>query len=477
MFKTAILSFKNLYILTLCIVLATIFSCKKGDYIDSPDASLSVADSIKFDTVFTAQGSTTQYFKIFNLNKQKLRLDEIRLAGAANSSYQINVNGTAGTDFSNIDIEAGDSIYCFVKVNIDPTNVSSPFLVQDSIGIFYNGKKQYVQLQAYGQNAVYLTNMAIANDTIWKKNLPIVLLKDLTISEGKTLTIEKGTKVYCHAKAGLLVNGRLLANGDTASADRINFTTDRLGYVQGINNDDVDYSKLAGAWPGLEFGENSSGNVLSNVTIKNAIYGIVDTLNATTPSNIKLNLKGCIVQNNSGYGVLSRLGNMSIVNSMVANNGRCIGLYNGGRYVLNYNTIVGYSNLYVSHSDPVFILNGSSSEALNVAITNCILWGDNTSLNSEIGIGSDLGSNISVKIDHSLAKYSNLPSSLQLSNMLQNIDPNFSLIDNDRAQYDFRLSSVSPCLGAATPVSGITYDISGNLRNTLKPAIGCYENP
>lgn len=466
------LSSKNLFILAFCAVFAIFFSCKKGDYIDSPDASLLVTDSVKFDTVFTAQGSTTQRFKIFNLNKQKLRLDEITLAGASQSSYQINVNGIAGTHFSNIEIDAGDSIYCFVRVNIDPTNVSSPFLVQDSIGIFYNGNKKYVQLQAYGQNAVYLTNTAITNDTVWKKNLPIVLLHDLTIPEGKTLTIEKGSKIYCHAKAGVLVNGRIVANGDTATADRINFATDRLDYT-----DNVDYKNLAGAWPGLEFGQNSSGNMLNYVSIKNAIYAIVDTLNASVPSNMKLSLNGCIVQNNSGYGILSRLGNMSVVNSLIANNGSGIGLYNGGQYVLDYNTLVGYSNLYVSHNNPVAMFNGTFSQPLNITMTNCILWGDNTSLNNEIGIGADLGTNASIKIDHSLAKYSSLPSSIQLSNMLQNVDPNFLLTDDNRAQYNFGLTPASPCRSAGTPIAGIAYDISGNKRNTLKPAIGCYENP
>ena len=470
------MSFKNLHILLAIGFFAVSFACKKSDYIDSPDASLMVTDSVRFDTVFTAQGTATRYFKIFNLNKQKLRLSNIHLAGGASSAYQINVNGVSGTDFTDIDLEAGDSIYCFVRVYIDPTQASNPFLVQDSIGIVYNGNTRYVQLQAYGQNAVYLASTSIANDTVWKKDLPIVLLKDMTIPQGKTLTIEKGCKVYCHAKAGLLVNGRLLASGDTAGTDRISFATDRLDYVQGVNNG-VDYRNLAGAWPGIEFGENSWGNLLQYVTIKNAVYALVDTLNVSVPPTTKLCLQGCVVQNNAAYGVLSRLGNMSIVNSLIANNGSGVGLYNGGQYVLAYNTLVGYSNLYVSHNSPVVMLNGTSSEPFSISITNSIFWGDNSGLNNEIGLGAGLGSNASIRIDHSLAKYASLPSTVQLTGMLQNMDPDFLLVNDNKPEYDFRLSGSSPCRGAAIPVAGIAYDISGNKRNTLNPAIGCYENP
>lgn len=445
---------------------------------DSPDAFLYATDSVKFDTIFTAQGSATRIFKIFNNNKQKMRVSNIHLSGGTSSAYQINVNGNSGVDFSNIDIESGDSIYCFVKVNIDPTNSNSPFVVQDSIGIFYNGNSKYVKLQAYGQNAIYLTNSAIVNDTTWKKDLPIVLLKTLTIPENKTLTIEKGSRIFVHGGAGLLINGTLLANGDSAKANRISFTTDRMDYVDNITNNGggVSYKDLAGSWPGIDFGANSKGNILNYVTIKNAVYGVTDTLNSTVPSTTKLSILGAIVQNNSGYGVLSRLGNMSINNSLIVNNGSSVGLYNGGQYTLNYNTLAGYSNVYVSHNNPVMYLGGSSAFPLVVTITNCILWGDNTSLVNEIGIGNDfVNSNVQVKIDHSLAKYASLPSAITLTNMLQNVDPAFLLTDNNEVQYDFSLSNASPCVGAATPISGITYDISGNKRNMLKPSIGCYE--
>lgn len=465
------------YFFILIGLVSIFFACKKSDYIDSPNAYISAIDSIKFDTVFTQKGSSTKIFKIFNYNKQKIKLNRVHLAGGNASSYKINLNGATGTDFSNIDIAAGDSIYCFVRVNIDPTNNQNPFLVQDSIGLFYNGNSRYVQLQAFGQNAVYLSNTAIANDTIWKKDLPIVLLKNLTIPTGKTLTIQKGSRIFCHKDAGLFVQGRLLALGDTAQADRIQFTSDRTDYVNNVTNDGgVSYKNLAGAWAGIDFANNSSGNVLNYITIQNATYAISDTLNSAAPATSKLSLQGAILQNNSGYGLLSRLGNISVVNSLIANNGIGIGLYNGGQYQLSYNTLVGYSNIYVSHNNPVLYFGGNASVPFQATINNCILFGDNNSIVNEIGLSDNFGGNpIQISFDHCLAQYTNLPSPLKLSNMLQNVDPGFLLIDNNKVQYDFHLANGSPAMGAGMPLSAITFDISGNKRNTLKPSIGCYE--
>src|SRR6185295_18521940 len=134
-----------------------ICSCKKDSFITSPQAILGLStDSLTFDTVFTSAGSITKSFKILNLNNQKLQLSKIKLLGGASSSFKINVDGTAATEVNNIDIEADDSLYVFVQVNIDPNAGNLPFIISDSILINYNGNDEFVKLQAYGQNAVFL---------------------------------------------------------------------------------------------------------------------------------------------------------------------------------------------------------------------------------------------------------------------------------------------------------------------------------
>jgi hypothetical protein len=177
-------------------------SCKKDSFITSPDASLyTSADTLSFDTVFTTVGSITQSFKIFNNNNQKLKISNIKLAGGSSSPFKINIDGTASPEVNDVAIKSNDSIYVFVQVNVDPSSSTLPFILRDSIQISYNGNTKFVQLQAYGQNAIFLKNQIITENAIWNKTLPYVILGGVRIDTGITLNIEAGTKIYLHADA------------------------------------------------------------------------------------------------------------------------------------------------------------------------------------------------------------------------------------------------------------------------------------
>src|SRR5689334_2593218 len=143
---------QKIFFCLLLLVAGFFYSCKKTTFTTSPNALLFTSeDSLHFDTVFTTVGSITQSFKIFNPNDQKLLLSNVELAGGNNSVFKINVDGTPGVSFSNIEIAPNDSIYVFVNATIDPNNATNPFLIQDSIKIEYNSNIAYVQLDAYGQ--------------------------------------------------------------------------------------------------------------------------------------------------------------------------------------------------------------------------------------------------------------------------------------------------------------------------------------
>src|ERR1700744_6122127 len=115
--------------LAFCVLL---YACKKDSFITSSNASLSTSvytDTLKYDTVFTSVGSITQSFKIFNNNNQKLLLSKVKLMGGNASFFKININGDPAPEVDNIEIDANDSIYVFVTVNINPNNASTPFVV------------------------------------------------------------------------------------------------------------------------------------------------------------------------------------------------------------------------------------------------------------------------------------------------------------------------------------------------------------
>src|SRR5690606_8268930 len=253
------------------LLVLTLFACKKNDLISSPDAQLRISvDSLKFDTVFTQTGSVTQSFKIINTNDQRIRLSSIKLMGAANSAFNININGTAADEVQQLEIAAEDSIYIFVTVNVDPGTINLPFLISDSIRVAYNNNERFVQLEAYGRNAIFLRNAEIQNNQTWTSDLPYIILGGIRILPGVRLDIEPGTKIYSHADALFLVEGSLNAVG--TQANPIIFTGDRL---------DEPYRDFPASWPGMYFDETSFDNRLVFTEIKNAYQSIV----VVDPSN------------------------------------------------------------------------------------------------------------------------------------------------------------------------------------------------
>jgi hypothetical protein len=164
--------------LLLILSLAGLFmlSCQKNSFITSKDAQISFSsDTLFFDTVFTTTGSVTQPVKIINENNQKLRLSDVRLMGGAQSMYKIIIDGATGPELDNIELDANDSIYVFVAIAINPNAANLPFVVRDSIQVSFNGNQQYIQLQAWGQNAHFMSNAVACR---WIRTRPLPFRKD-----------------------------------------------------------------------------------------------------------------------------------------------------------------------------------------------------------------------------------------------------------------------------------------------------------
>ena len=94
--------------------------CKKELTTTSSSAQLSFSTNLVFfDTVFVQQGSSVRVFVVHNNNNEAV-VTSIKLQGSYTSPFEINVDGVAGTNFSNVKIPAKDSIYIFTQVNINP---------------------------------------------------------------------------------------------------------------------------------------------------------------------------------------------------------------------------------------------------------------------------------------------------------------------------------------------------------------------
>jgi hypothetical protein len=460
------------YVSFLILSVTLIYSCQKEKFVTSPQAILYTStDSLYFDTVFVTKGSITQSFKIFNGNEQKLLLSGVKLVGGAASPFKININGTPGPEVNNLTVDANDSIYVFVQVDINPSSGNLPYLVEDSILISYNGNQQYVKLSAYGQNAHFLNNITLVGNTTWTDTLPYVIIGGLLVDSNSTLSIQAGTRIYLHADAPLLVAGTLVANG--TKTDSIVFNDDRL---------DPDYSDLPASWPGIYFTTSSKDNFLRHAIIKNAYQGII-CQGPTVDANPKLYMTQCIINNIYDAGLLAINSNISANNCLISNCGSNINITLGGIYQFIFLTVASYNNFFIAHNNPVLQVSDAALQnntvvtaPLNAFFQNSIFWGDLGSVDNEILV-SHLGSNsYSVDFDHVLFKETDVPTAANFTTCIQNEDPLFDSTDVANNYYDFHFLKhpSSPAINSGASTT-LPFDLDDNPRSDGIPDLGCYE--
>jgi hypothetical protein len=457
--------------LLLCFSLVILFSCRKDSFITSSDARVTIsADILKYDTVFVTAGSTYRTFTIINDNNQKLRLSSIKLMGGAASVYKMNVDGTSGTQFNDVELEANDSVYVFVQVNVNPSAAPLPFILRDSIEITYNGNKRKVQLEAFGQNAYFFRNKIIAANETWNNDLPYVILGSLLINTNQTLTINKGCRIYVHADAPILVYGTLQVNGLKDTVDRVYFRGDRL---------DEPYKDYPASWPGIFFQTNSKDNVLNYAVIKNA-YQAIGITDPSPNANPKLILNECVIDNAYDAGIVSLNSSIRARNCLISNCGKNLLLAKGGDYQFTHCTVVTFANRFIEHKDPVLTVSNSANGVtanLNAVFRNCIFWGENGLVNDEVVVLKTGTTTFNVNFDYTLWKVQTIPANIISNGIINNQSPQFDSVSTSNNYYDFRLKNGSPAINSGV-ISVVTTDLDGKMRPLpfgTKPDLGCFE--
>ncbi len=449
-------------------LLFVFFSCRKDSFITSGDARVTIsADTLKYDTVFVTAGSTYRSFTIINDNNQKLRLSSIKLMGGTSSVYKINVDGTPGTQFTNLELEPNDSLYVFAQVNVNPGAASLPFILRDSIEVSYNGKTRLVQLEAWGQNAHFFRDKIVSVNETWNNDLPYVILGSLQVNNNTTLTINKGCRIYVHADAPIVVNGTLQVNGLKDTIDRVYFRGDRM---------DDPYKDYPASWPGIFFQTSSKDNVLNYAVIKNA-YQAIGIQDPSTNPNPKLTLNECVIDNAYDAGIVSLNSSIRARNCLITNCGKNLLLAKGGDYQFTHCTVVTYANRFIDHKDPVLTLTNfanSSSADLTAVFRNCIFWGENGLVNDEVVVLKNGVAAFNVNFDHNLWKVQTTPANIISNQIINNLAPQFDSISTSDNYYDFRLKATSPAINKGVNTTILT-DLDGNSRAIGLPDLGCFE--
>jgi hypothetical protein len=454
-------------------ILFLIYSCRKDSLITSSDARITItADTLKFDTVFVTAGSTTQYFIIKNENDQKLKLSSVKLMGGTASRYKINVDGVANAEVQNVEIDANDSIYVLVQVNVNPNAGVLPFVIRDSILVSFNGNNELIQLEAWGQNAHFYRDKKITVNETWNNDLPYVILGSLIVDTNSVLAINKGCRVYVHADAPIIVDGTLQVNGLKDTADRVVFRGDRL---------DDPYKDYPGGWPGIFFRGSSKDNVLTYAVLKNA-YQALGLQDMPPNANPKLALNECIIDNAYDAGIISINSSVTARNCLISNCGNSVEIYKGGTYSFTHCTMATTSNTYIFHKEPSVILanfikinNIPSPAPLNASFINCIIWGENGIVEDEVVTAKDNNASFTVLFQNCLWKVVSQPE-VTTMNVINNQDPQFDSINVSDKYYDFRVQKGgSPAVNAGLNTS-ITLDLDGKPRTVgPKPDLGCFE--
>ncbi len=466
-------------LLLLTLIMAGFWSCRDDGFDSSPHLRLSFSqDSLLFDTVFTTKGSSTRTFRVYNTHNRRIRLNDIMLAGGAQSFYRMNVDGRSGTMLKDVTIEPNDSIFVFVEVTIDPVNQSLPLTIVDSILFNINGHIQDVKLVAWGQDAHFIhpnytdpnTGLSfhiIDENTTWTSGLPYVVYGIAAVAPGVTLRIEEGSNIHFHNNSSLIFLQQSSLKVDGSLENPVTFQGDRL---------ETFYREQPGQWGRIWFTATSRDHEIDYAIIKNGTVGLhVDTLGSYTDPTLRI--RNTVIKNMSLAGLLAQGSHVEAENLAIANCGEhAMILALGGNYDFRHLTIANYFSIKARNTPSVFINNYyedidgqiQQRDFVNLYFANSIIYGSNQ---EELGFDLLEGTESGFIFDHCLIR-TRMDLSLPGFKEVISQDPLF----HNNAVHDFRLTDNSPAIGKGDPdiAIAIPFDLQG-LDRTHRPDLGALQ--
>lgn len=471
-------------------LLISAVSCKKEKLNSSSSAALKFsADTVLFDTVFTTAGSATRQLRVINPYRQKIKISKIYLQSGNASPYFLNADGSPGKSFTDIELDAEDSLYIFIQVNVNPLSSNSPLIIQDAIVFEVNGNTQKVYLEAWGQNAyyhkptnaIYFSNGAylaystissVNNATVtWTNDKPHVIYGWLVVDSSQTLIMQPGTKVYFYQNAGLWVYryGTLKVQG--VYGNEVVF--------QGFRRE-ADFMDLPGQWDRIWINEGSKENEINYAIIKNGFIGVqAEVLNTIYNADPRrLRITNTRILNMKKWGLYSLGYNIYAGNNIVANCAEyALVIALGGNYNFIHNTFANYWSQSSRNKECVYINNYADNTVFPLDTCyfgNCIIDGN---LSNELNL--DLNTSSSTyppnhQFNYCLIKTTINTSNSHFSNCLINQNAKF----NNPSSYDFSLQTGSSAINAGnnTDAAKFPFDINNYSRfSDIAPDLGAIE--
>lgn len=414
-------------------------SCIEDGFTTSASSQPSFSsDTLDMGTYFTGQLTPTARFVVHNRHDKSLNISSVVLREGDGGAFRVNVDGLAGSQFSNVEIRPNDSIYVFVKATL-PVN-SSPALteVKGHLDFVTNGVTSTVVLRAAGRDVDRRRAVEITADERWGAQYPYQIFDSLIVREGATLRLDPGVRLHFHDGAYMRVYGSLITEGTPEA--QVEMTGDRTDNVVG----DISFDLMASQWQGLRFAPQSRGNRLSHTVVRNTAEGVVaDSLSAVEMVN-------CRLRNSAGMALTTRHALVRLIGCEIADASYGAVLMHGGEVTANHCTFANYY-LFTAPRGAIAQFghydadtdDGSGMPYLKADISNSIVYG----LGADLSEGDFTGTDVYIR---SCVLKSSGSDDDNFIGCLWDTDPSFATVREDY-HFDYRLNDGSPALGHADP--------------------------
>jgi hypothetical protein len=249
--------------------------------------------------------------------------------------------------------------------------------------------------QNSGLNGFEISGDVIEDNVLDSNDLPILMPGGISISEGKTLTIEPGTIIKLgNAQGGgiILVRGNLVAK--STDEEKIYFTSYKDDEVGGDSNGDNNASSPNKSdWAGIVLEEGSKVEFEDVVVRFGGRHGFYISNLGATILNIggELLISDSKIEQNNGYAIFQDFGFGEIANSEISDQFSGL-LLNGGSFKISKSSLI---------TQDIAVFNQDHSHPDNKVDARDNWWGSVNGPNdtsSPTPTGS--GSNISSKVEY-----------------------------------------------------------------------------
>lgn len=489
------------YLIVLSLIVITLFACRREEnFITNSDAALKFSvDTLRFDTVFTTIGSATRFVKVYNTHSQPIQISKISVESGDDTFFRFNVDGIPTNVAEGVEIAANDSLYIFGEVTVDPDQdiTASPFVIEDKLVFETNGNTQKVHLEAWGQNANYVTSrnnkggIALLScdfgEVVWDDPKPYVIYGILVV-DSCNLVLPAGTDIYVHGGIARTVDE---ADNTIFYNDGILFFLQR-GHIrtEGTLDEPVTFQAdrleegfqdVAGQWAGIRISAGSKGNRMENTIIRSSIVGV------RVDSAAELSIKNSQIFNTAGAGLLGLHGEIEAENCLIYNNGsNSVQLEYGGNYDFKYCTLASYGvDAAALRMSNVLCLDPFCQDfrinALNVNWKNSIIFGSRQDeLDLFDVVGDQAPGFFNYNFENCIVKIDELTDEERYANFFDFCNPCINGTSNDVLflnveEDDYHLDTLSIAEQQAMSILEIPMDLDGVARDAATPDIGCYE--